>query len=101
MVFHEMSHFLQLFFEKFIETLKGNTLIEKMPVLAKSMLFRSFSPNEPILQLFPEKFIEISKRDSLFETFPVLAKRMICRAFSRNEPLFATFLRKVDTNLET
>ena len=65
-----------------------------MPVLAKSMLFRSFSPNEPILQLFPEKFIEISKRDSLFETFPVLAKRMICRAFSRNEPLFATFFAK-------
>ena len=96
-----MSHFLQLFSEKLIETLKGNTLLEEIPVLAKSMVFRGFSRNEPISQLFSEKFIQISKRHSLFEMFPVLAKSMMCRAFSRNEPLFATFFRKGHPNLET
>ena len=101
MVFHETSNFLQVLSENFMETSKCDSLLERLPVFAKSMLFCGFSPNEPILQLFSKKFIQISKRDSLFETFPVLAKSMICRGFSRNEPLFATFFRKVYANLET
>ena len=95
-----MSHFLQLFSEKLIETLKGNTLLEEIPVLAKSMVFRGFSRNEPISQLFSEKFIQISKRHSLFEKLPVLVKFVIFDGFSRNEPLFATSFPKFHGNVE-
>ena len=56
MVFHEICHFLQLFSEKFIETSKGNSLLEKLPVLAKSMIFRGFSRNEPLFATSFQKF---------------------------------------------
>ena len=100
MVFHEMSHFLQLFSEKFLETSKGHSLLEKLPVLAKSMLFRGFLEMSHFLQLFSEKFIQISKGDSLLKKLPVLVKFVIFDGFTRNEPLFATFFRKVHRNLE-
>ena len=39
MVFHEMRHFLQLFAEKLTKTPKHDSLLEKLQVLAKSMIF--------------------------------------------------------------
>ena len=93
-----MSHFLQLFSEKFIQTSKRDSLFEKFPVLAK--FFMVFHEMSHFLQLFSEKFIQISKGDSLLEKLPVLVKFVIFDGFSRNEPLFATFFRKVHRNLE-
>ena len=55
MVFHETSHFLQLFSEKFIETWKGDSLLEKFPVFAKSMIFYGFRRNEPLFATFIRK----------------------------------------------
>ena len=48
MLFHEMSHFLQLFSEKFMETSTRNSFLEKVQVLAKSMIFHAFSRNEKL-----------------------------------------------------
>ena len=98
MIFHEMSHFLQLFSKKFIETSKGNSLLEKLPVLAKSMIFRCFSRNEKTFLNFCPKISW--KHDSLLERLLVLFKSMIFRGFSRDEPLYATFFRKVHPNVE-
>ena len=56
MVFHETSHFLQLFSEKFIETSKGDSVLEKLPVLAKSMIFHGFSRKEPLFPTSVQKF---------------------------------------------
>ena len=47
MLFHEMRHFLELFAEKFTKTPKHDSLLEKLQDLAKSMIFRCFSRNEP------------------------------------------------------
>ena len=94
-----MSHFLQLFSEKFIQTSKRDSLFEKFPVLAK--FFMVFHEMSHFLQHFSEKFIETWKRDSLLEKLPVFFRSTIFDDFSRNEPLFATFLRKVHQNLET
>ena len=47
-----MSHFLQLFAEKLTKTPKHGSLLEKLLVLAKSMIFRAFSRND---SLFAEK----------------------------------------------
>ena len=88
MLFHEMSHFLQISSEKLIETSKRDSLLEKLQVLAKSTIFHAF-------------FTKTSERDSLLEKLSVLAKSTIFQAFSRNEPLFANFFRKVDQNFET
>ena len=96
-----MSHFLQLFCEKFIKTSKRDSFLEKVPVFVKSMISDDFSRNEELFATFSEKFIETSKGHSLLEKLPVLAKSMLLRDFSQNEPLFATFLRKVHQNLET
>ena len=52
-------------------------------------------------QLFSEKLVKTSEPDSFLEKLSVLAKSTIFHGFSRNEPLFATFLQKVDPNLET
>ena len=102
MIFHEMSHFLQLSSEKFIETSKGNSLLQKLPVLAKSMLSRGFSWNEPVFEIFfSEKFMETSRGDSMLEKLPVLAKSMIFHGFSRKEPLIPTSVQKFHGNLET
>ena len=100
MVLDEMSHFLQLLSEKFIQMSKRDSLLEKLPVLAKSMIFDGFSGKEPLSVTFSEKFIEILKGDSLLEEFPVLAKSMIFHGFSRNEPLFATSFPKFHGNVE-
>ena len=43
MLFHEMSHFLQLFSEKLIKTSKRDSFLEKLSVLAKSMIFHEMS----------------------------------------------------------
>ena len=40
--FHEMRHFLQLLSEKFMKMRRQRSLLEKLPVLAKSMVFRFF-----------------------------------------------------------
>ena len=44
-LFREISHFLQLFAEKLTKTPKHGSLLEKLLVLAKSMIFRAFSRN--------------------------------------------------------
>ena len=100
MVLDEMSHFLQLLSEKFIQMSKRDSLLEKLPVLAKSMIFDAFSGKEPLSVTFSETFIEILKGDSLLEELPVLAKSMIFHGFSRNEPLFATSFPKFHGNVE-
>ena len=47
-----MSHFLQLYAEKLTKTPKHGSFLEKLLVLAKSMIFRAFSRND---SLFAEK----------------------------------------------
>ena len=47
MLFHEMSNFFQLFSERFVKPSKPHSLLEKLQVLAKSMIFHAFSRNEP------------------------------------------------------
>ena len=46
------QYFLQLFAEKLTKTPKHGSLFEKLLVLAKSMIFRSFSRNEPLFATF-------------------------------------------------
>ena len=92
------QYFLQLFAEKLTKTPKHGSLFEKLLVLAKSMIFRSFSRND---SLFAQKFTKRPKHGSLLEKLLVLAKSMIFCAPSQNEPLFATFCWKVDKNAET
>ena len=55
MLFHEMRQFLQLFSEKFVKTSKHDSLLEKVEVLAKSMIFHAFSRNEPPFASFFRK----------------------------------------------
>ena len=50
-----MSHFLQLFAEKFTKTPRHGSFLEKLQVLAKSMIFRAFSRNEPLFATFSWK----------------------------------------------
>ena len=100
-VFHEMSHFLQLFAEKLTKTPKHGSFLEELQVLAKSMIFRAFSRNEPFFQLFSEKMTKTPKHGSFVEKLQVLGKSRIFRAFGRNESLFATFCWKVHQNAET
>ena len=50
-----MSNFLQLFAEKFTKTPKHGSFLEKLQVLAKSMIFRAFSRNEPLFATFSWK----------------------------------------------
>ena len=52
LLFHEMSHFLQLFAEKLTKTPKHGSFLEELQVLAKSMIFRAFSRNEPFSATF-------------------------------------------------
>ena len=53
-----MSNFLQLFLEKLVKTLKGDSLLEKLSVLAKSTIFHAFTPNEPLFAPFLQKVDE-------------------------------------------
>ena len=55
MLFYEMSHFLELFSEKFMKTSKYDGLLEKSQVLGKSMMFDAFSRNEPLFATFFRK----------------------------------------------
>ena len=55
MHFLEMSHFLQLFAEKLSKTRKNGSFLEELQVLAKSMIFRAFSRNEPFFATFSWK----------------------------------------------
>ena len=41
MPFHEMSHYLLVFAEKLTKMPKHGSLLEKLQVLAKSMIFRA------------------------------------------------------------
>ena len=50
--FLEMSYFLQLFAEKLTKTPKDGCFLEKLQVLAKSMIFRAFSRNELLFATF-------------------------------------------------
>ena len=54
-IFHEMSHFLQLFAEKLTKMPKHGSFIEELQVLAKSMIFRAFSRNDPFSATFSWK----------------------------------------------
>ena len=47
-----MRQFLQLLSEKFIEMPTHGSLFEKLPVFAKSMVFRVFSRNEELFATF-------------------------------------------------
>ena len=49
---HETSDFLQHFAEKLTKMPKHGSLLEKLQVLAKSMIFRPFSRNEPLFATF-------------------------------------------------
>ena len=55
MLFHEMSNFLQLFYEKFVKTSKRDNFLEKLSVLVKSTIFHAFSRNEPLFVTFFRK----------------------------------------------
>ena len=101
MLFHEMSHFLELFSEKLIKSSKRGSLLEKLNCFAKSMIYMLFDDMSHFLQLSSEKFVKTSKSDSLLNKLRVLAKSMSFHAFSRNEPFFPTFFQKVTQNLET
>ena len=75
--FLEMSHFLQLFSEKLTKTPKHGCFLEKLQVLAKWMIFRSFSRNEPLFATFCWKADQTPKHGSFLEKLQVLAKWMI------------------------
>ena len=47
-----MSDFLQLFAENLTETREHGSFLEKLQVLAKSLIFRRFSRNEPLFETF-------------------------------------------------
>ena len=66
-LFHEMRHFLQLLSEKLMKMPRCRSLLQKLQVLAKSMVFRVFSRIEPLLEPFAERFIEKPKHGSLLE----------------------------------
>ena len=55
LLFHEMSHFLQLFSEKLIKMSERDSFLEKLSVLGKSMIFHEMSH---CLQFFSEKFVK-------------------------------------------
>ena len=55
MLFHEMSHFLQLLAEKLMKTPKSSSLLEKLLVLAKSIIFHAFSRNDRLFATFGRK----------------------------------------------
>ena len=46
---------MQLFSEKFIQMSKGDRLLENVPVFVKSIIFDSFSRNEPLFATFVRK----------------------------------------------
>ena len=50
-----MSDFLQLFGENLTETREHGSFLEKLQVLAKSLIFRRFSRNEPLFETFSWK----------------------------------------------
>ena len=58
MLSHEMRHFLELFSEKLIKTSKRDSLLEKLRVFAKSIIFHAFSRNEPLFATFLGKVDE-------------------------------------------
>ena len=89
---------MQLFAEKLTQTPKHGCFLEELLYLAKSMIFRAFSRNEPLLQLFAEKLTKTLQHGSLLEKSLVLAKSLIFRAFSRDEPLFARRSEKEKEN---
>ena len=51
-VSHEMRQFFMNFFLKFIKTEKQASLVEKLSVLAKPMIFHAFSGNEALFAFF-------------------------------------------------
>ena len=103
-LFHEMTHFLQLFPEKFIEMQRHGSLFEKLQSFGQiddfSFFFTKWGP-------FCNFFLKSSSKCkdmvvcSKSCQIKVLAKSMFFRAFSRNEPLFATFCWKVHPNTKT
>ena len=57
MLFHEMSHFLQLFSEKLMKTLERDSLLEKLSVWPNRRFFMLFHEMSHFLQRFFEKFV--------------------------------------------
>ena len=76
MLFHEMIHVLELFSENFMKTSKPDSFLEKLQLLAKSMIFHAFSRNEP---LFPTFFRKVDQN---------LETRWFCREVE--------YFRKID-----
>ena len=101
-LFHEMSHFLQLFPEKFIEMQRHGSLFEKLQSFGQIDDFSCFFTK---WTTFPNLFLKSSSKCRNMVVCPksciVLAKSMISRAFSRNEALFATSCWKVHENAKT
>ena len=58
MVFHEMSEFLELVAQKLMKTPKHASLLEKVLLLAKSMIFHICSRNERLFLPFGQKVDE-------------------------------------------
>ena len=53
-----MSNFLQLLAEKLMKTPKSSSFLEKLLILAKSMIFCAFSRNERLFLTFGQKVYE-------------------------------------------
>ena len=58
MLFHQMSNFLQVLAEKFTKTPKQASLLEKLLVCAKLMIFQGFSRHEKLSSTFGRKHEE-------------------------------------------
>ena len=58
MIFHDMSTFLQLLGKKLMKAPKHASFLEKLLVLAKSMIFHAFSRNEQLFATFGRKLDE-------------------------------------------
>ena len=55
MLFRKISKLLQVLAEKLMKTPKQASLLEKLVVLAKSMIFHAFSRNERLFLTFGRK----------------------------------------------
>ena len=102
MLFRELRHFLQLFAEKFTQTLQDRGLLEKVARFGQMDDSSCFFPKwgtfcNFFLKSWPKRrhMVVCSKK------LQVLAKSTIFHALSRNEALFETFCWKVDPNAET
>ena len=83
-----------------MKTLKAASLLQKVIVFAKWMIFDVFHQMSRFLQLLAGKFVKRPKHASLPKKVLILVKWINIHAFSRNGRPFGTFGRKVDENAE-